>query len=762
MAWYVLWSKKMSNNEVSQEELLKNLSSDEKKIIEEENILHTKVKYAVRDLALKGKTSLEGVNEELIELRDEAAHASERDLPLLFQQLAISHSLASRDVEQKLPDMRSPYFGRMILKEEDKVKEILIGNATFLDSENGISIVDWRHAQIAKLFFNFREGDDYDIELPGRFAEGVMESRKVLSFDVGELVGVTSPGINLFRERGGEWHSSSGEHTGFDIDKESKEERERFGSGLTSRRNPEISALLDKQQYELMTRSDKQPLLVLGGAGCGKTTVAMHRMSQLAYKKPNFYKQSSMMVVVPEQGLVRLSQRLLKNLDLGKVNVNTFDGWVKSQAKKVFKGLPKRYCEETPASVIILKRHPAMLKLIDKLAIEVGNEIATRMKRSLHNIDHLADEFASERNLPLLPRLFTWKDKCLEAGTRPAATRGFFDREIGEVANAAVMRSELFSNKDLLATLEEESNGDITPQMIEALVKHNISQYDEEANTSGIQAVDGGALDKDDFAGTIDIEDIPVLLCALKKFVGNIGSYGKAITKYTHLVVDEAQDLGPMELMILGESMHSNSSITIAGDAAQQSDPTIKFEGWDGLMRRLGVEEVEANMLQTNYRCPKPIADYGQVVLGPLAPEIPPNTTRGGRPVLTNVYPNDGVAFVSISEALTELRTNERLASIAVICSDTESALKYYKGLRHSIDDVRYVPDGEFSFMPGIDVTDVAQIKGLEFDYVIIPDANIREYPNNNVSCRALHVAVTRAVHQLWVVSVGTKSDLLP
>jgi len=403
-----------------------------------------------------------------------------------------------------------------------------------------------------------------------------------------------------------------------------------------------------------------------------------------------------------------------------------------------------------------------MLKVIDRYAIEVSKEIAVRMKKSLHGVDHLAEEFAAENETPLLPRLFRWREKCLAAGSRAAANSAFFEREIGEVANASVLRSELFSNETLLSTLEEESGGDITPSMIESLRRHTKAQYESEADTKGIKAVDGGEIDRDEFADTIDIEDIPVLLCALKKFVGNIGAYGKTITKYSHLVVDEAQDLAPMELMILGEGLHSNSSVTIAGDAAQQSDPSIVFEGWDGVMRRLGVEEVEANMLQTNYRCPKPIADYGHSVLGSLAPAELPNTTRDGRPVLTNVYPNEGVAFVSISEALTELRMKERLASIAVICNDEESALKFYKGLRHSIEDVRYVPDGEFSFMPGIDVTDVAQIKGLEFDYVIIPDANGREYPKNAVSSRALHVAVTRAVHQLWVVSVGTKSELLP
>lgn len=69
--------------------------------------------------------------------------------------------------------------------------------------------------------------------------------------------------------------------------------------------------------------------------------------------------------------------------------------------------------------------------------------------------------------------------------------------------------------------------------------------------------------------------------------------------------------------------------------------------------------------------------------------------------------------------------------------------------------------DGEFEFKPGVDVTDVSQIKGLEFDYVIIPDANLSTYPDTAVARRTLHIAVTRAVHQLWVISVGRPSDIL-
>jgi DNA helicase IV len=81
------------------------------------------------------------------------------------------------------------------------------------------------------------------------------------------------------------------------------------------------------------------------------------------------------------------------------------------------------------------------------------------------------------------------------------------------------------------------------------------------------------------------------------------------------------------------------------------------------------------------------------------------------------------------------------------------------------VDDmpaVRLVLEGNFTFEPGVDVTDVDSIKGLEFDYVILPDTTARAYPQTDEARRKLHVAITRTSHQLWMVSSGVRSRLLP
>ena len=79
-----------------------------------------------------------------------------------------------------------------------------------------------------------------------------------------------------------------------------------------------------------------------------------------------------------------------------------------------------------------------------------------------------------------------------------------------------------------------------------------------------------------------------------------------------------------------------------------------------------------------------------------------------------------------------------------------EQADAYYAGLKRSeVPALRRVRNHEFDFVPGIDVTDVSQVKGLEFDYVVLVEVNSDSYPDNEEARHLLHVGVTRAAHQL-------------
>ena len=104
----------------------------------------------------------------------------------------------------------------------------------------------------------------------------------------------------------------------------------------------------------------------------------------------------------------------------------------------------------------------------------------------------------------------------------------------------------------------------------------------------------------------------------------------------------------------------------------------------------------------------------------------------------------------------------EPLASVAILSPSPVASDVYFEGLaRADLPRLRRIRDGEFPFKPGIEVTEVTQVKGLEFDYVIVLDVDAQNYPDTPTARRQLHVAATRAVHQLWMMSVGTPSPLV-
>jgi DNA helicase IV len=110
--------------------------------------------------------------------------------------------------------------------------------------------------------------------------------------------------------------------------------------------------------------------------------------------------------------------------------------------------------------------------------------------------------------------------------------------------------------------------------------------------------------------------------------------------------------------------------------------------------------------------------------------------------------------------ALLELRANDRRASVAVVARFAASARRFHAHLSKVID-CRLVVDGDFRFGAGISVTCVDEVKGLEFDYVIAPDASAANYPDTSEARRALYVAATRATARLWLLWSGRASPLL-
>jgi len=127
------------------------------------------------------------------------------------------------------------------------------------------------------------------------------------------------------------------------------------------------------------------------------------------------------------------------------------------------------------------------------------------------------------------------------------------------------------------------------------------------------------------------------------------------------------------------------------------------------------------------------------------------------------ITPNPGVAVALIAEALRALMLREPRATVAVLARYADQADTYYEGLRRSeVPSLRRIRANDFAFRAGVEVVEIKQVKGLEYDYVMLVDANASTFPKDDESRHLIHVAATRAAHQLWFVASHTPSAILP
>ncbi len=680
----------------------------EQAAIAEEEALLARVQAALAVASEKtGRVSVS--NDELKSLREEAAAEDEDDVGTLLHELAVRQQLSLRS-QSAMPDARSPYLAHLRLEEDGELKDYLLGHGTFIDTRQNLRVIDWRVAPMAQVFYRYKEGDHFEEQLPGRLASGTVKLRRVVVVHQGKLMQILGDQFAVFRDAKGEWQSRSmgGLATG--------------GGGTSARDGQlgvsvgaqakgtrvDVTALLDSEQFAAISAPPDEPLLVLGSAGSGKTTVALHRLARLSVAGSVELERAR--VVVPEEGLARLSRRLLSPLlpapgfEEEPVDiVFTLDHFLERLSRRAFGVLP-RINHEPPALVTGLKRHPALY-------------------------DELKKTLAAEK-----------------LGTELKSLRRQLTMQLGD---SEFLKRVLDAAGDTLPrTAIAETIAHTSAQLMSAFDARDIT--DLERRTS----IDGRGLNEgtpDELAGTIDVEDLPILLSMLS-WSGKLN-----VPQSTHLVLDEAEDFSLFDLEALRATTRQFKGATLAGDEAQQTHSS--FAGWPRSLQTMGVGDAATIRLTTSYRCPRPIAEFARHVLGDLAPTTPLKSSREGVPVGKFQFPGEAPAHLFLTGVLKDLLDAEPHASVAVIASTPEVAARFFT-LVEGLPNSRLVQRGEFPFTPGLDVTDVDSVKGLEWDYVVVPDANALHWPATDEGRRRLHVAVTRASHQLWLIAPGTWTPL--
>ena len=768
-------------------------------VAEEEQCLERVRQHLAQARGKVSDTPPDNYDEELISLRDQIATARLEDVPPLVEQMERLQNLAARrrKVTTGSVDAQSPYFGRLVLEEGDRRREVLIGRSTYLDTDAGVRIVDWRDAPVSRLYYRYEEGEDYIETFGEREIEGEVVTRRSLAISDGVLRRITSPEGTFVRTRAGGWKRAGAGATlsggqGTATRAAQYHEPGKLGvvgdeEGREDRHLREITALIDKRQFELITRPDSGLVVIQGGAGSGKTTIGLHRLAYLAFQDPRRFRPDRMLVVVFNEALARYVSYVLPALGVGGVAVRTYHDWASRLRQSHVERLPKTYTDDTPTVVTRLKKHPAMLKAIDDHVAGIAARIEKLIGEALENAGadegtgKLTEFWRARAGRPLGQRVAAFSKHLEGKGGKglPGAARhrlqtivSLARRDANDVVNAW---ADLLSDREALGqAFERHAPGAFTEIEIErahawctARCLRVLEELEEIAETGRRSRDRDVGIDGEELRepATLDHEDDTILLRLVQRLRGPLfrGRGRKEALVYEHALIDEAQDLSPVELAVVMDTVSRAQSVTMAGDVAQRLHMDNGFTNWDEVLAELGLEHIEIEPLKISYRSTQEIIDFSTHVLGPLANKEPAVATRTGAPVEIFRYAHTGDAVGFLAEALRGLFKDEPLASVAVIARYPEQADLYFAGLQKAeVPYCRRITDQDFPFKPGIDVTDVRQVKGLEFDYVVLLESSRQVYPAEDEARHLLHIAATRAAHQLWLITTSDPSELLP
>jgi DNA helicase IV len=502
----------------------------------------------------------------------------------------------------------------------------------------------------------------------------------------------------------------------------------------------DIVSTIQAEQDIIIRAPMNHCIIVQGGPGTGKTAVGLHRAAYLLYERrenarmdrflivgPNALFLSYISQVLPSLGETSATQKTISRVGQGDFVISGEDT---SEAAKI-KGDARM--------LLVLERavkNYSMLPDADLSIRTIFGTITIRQEQAAAILDEVTarpspwNVARDSMNAQMLKA--AWDDRG-DYSNRFSGDRLDFEKallghreyrsylnKIWPRLDATSVLRKLYRNSRSLALAAE---GILAPEEQAFLVRKRSVKSSLETWTDS---------------------DVP-LLDELSFILS-----GKPKDSYTHIVIDEAQDLSTLQLRMLGRRSR-NGSMTILGDLAQATSAAAQ-RSWEEVARVLGVEKnYEIGHLNIGYRLPAAILDFANRLLPAVAPTVKPSESVrqvGEAPEIIRVQASARVTRM-IETVKENLSTWSSIALVAPPSLMDQIAEPLGDGI--AFNDSRL----SLELTESVTLITASRAKGLEFDLVVVLEPGVI---SEEEGLRALYVALTRAVQRVVIIH----SEALP
>ena len=587
-----------------------------------------------------------------------------------------------------------PYFGRIDFlekKENSKVMPIYIGIHTFYDPESRATLIhDWR-APVSSMF--------YDHEL----GEAGYRSPS------GEIKGVISL-KRQYRIRGGKME--------FMIESALTVHDDILQKELSSNADDKmknIVATIQREQNRIIRNEDIRTLIIQGVAGSRKTSIALHRIAYLLYTFRDSISSKDILIISPNKVFSDYISNVLPELGEETVPETSMEQILSGVLEHKYKyqtyfGLVNELLEKPSSSLIdriAYKASFGFISELDKFILHIENTYFKAADVKLTKYITIPAPFIEEQYLrfnryPIRRRFDAMADYMLDmlkiqyAFTVTTAGRNLLKKEI---------RLMFAGNNDI--------------QVYKDFFKWT--------NNPGMFKMRKGH--------TLEYSDLAPLAYLHLALEGN----GNQPFRVKHLLIDEMQDYSPIQYKVIQKLFPCRK--TVLGDAGQSVNPYGSSTA-ETIQKSLTASEIMK--LCKSYRSTFEITDFAQKI-HPNA-ELEPVARHGEKPQILQF----GSAVEELSGIMGLISTYRKSGykSLGIICKTEQQARKMADMLKSYANDISFLSSQSSAFVQGIVITSAHMAKGLEFDEVIIPQTDERNY-RSEIDKSMLYVAVTRAMHRL-------------